>query len=316
MNTIRMIAIALPMAFLLACGDGGGGSTAAPTVNPFASLTGFETIEDSQTTETFQGILSADMTYSVSSVAEANNFGSEQASSCPNSDFCRVPIDDSSWLLISPLTLAGSFNQIGDLSLMERNLVQQPDNRITPIVTQGEVHFARGEFTGTARSNSDANAVEIQTFAGWLDGSVFGTVQTTIGESNPRRQFFSYSLGVPTGSNPGGTGEATWEGAAVASIKADRTFIHGDATITIPDLASADVDVMLDNWRNINNGQAASGVSAISYTDLTLADGSFEGSGDEQVSGRFYGTDHAEVGGHFNTEDLIGAFGGTRQEAQ
>ncbi len=31
MNTIRLIAIALPMTLLLACGGGGGGSAAAPT---------------------------------------------------------------------------------------------------------------------------------------------------------------------------------------------------------------------------------------------------------------------------------------------
>ena len=55
------------------------------------------------------------------------------------------------------------------------------------------------------------------------------------------------------------------------------------------------------------------GMEAISYEDLTLADGAFEGSGNDQVEGRFYGTEHAEVGGFFNTETVTGAFGGTRQ---
>ena len=138
------------------------------------------------------------------------------------------------------------------------------------------------------------------------------SLQITLGESgSEQHRFISYLAGVPATSDPSSTGSATWEGAAVATIKADRTFILGDASITV-DFTNTDVDVTLDDWRGLDN-QTVSSVSAISYEDLTLTDGAFEGSGNDQVEGRFYGTGHTEVGGFFNTEMVTGAFGGTRQ---
>ena len=136
-------------------------------------------------------------------------------------------------------------------------------------------------------------------------------MQTTIGESNPRQRFWSYSFGVPATDNSSATGSATWEGATVASMKDDRTFILGDAEITV-DFTDTTVDLEFRNWRNLDN-QALSSMDAITYDNLTLTDGAFEGFGGEQVEGRFYGTDHAEVGGFFNTMDVTGAFGGRRQ---
>ena len=83
MNTIRMIAIALPMTLLLACGGGGGGggTAAAPTtpagdrnVNPLAGLNVFMSVENSSTIQTIQGINRADGTHLLlSDVYEAGN---------------------------------------------------------------------------------------------------------------------------------------------------------------------------------------------------------------------------------------------------
>ena len=68
MNTIRLIAIALPMTLLLACGGGGGGGTAAaPTIpntpphstgdgNPLAGLDGFMPTTNSSTIRDIQEI--------------------------------------------------------------------------------------------------------------------------------------------------------------------------------------------------------------------------------------------------------------------
>ncbi|MCY4032021.1 MAG: hypothetical protein OXF05_07885, partial [Hyphomicrobiales bacterium] len=171
-----------------------------------------------------------------------------------------------------------------------------------------DVTLARGNLTATFAGSE----LEFQTFAGWMDGSVFGTTQIAIGNTSPQYRFVSYAVGVPATDNPSAAGgSATWEGSAVASIKADRTFILGDAEITV-NFADTNVDLMFDNWRGLDN-QAVSGMSAITYEDLTLTDGAFERSGNEQVEGRFYGTGHAEVGGFFNTETVTGAFGGTRQ---
>ena len=295
------------MTLLLACGGGGGGGAAA--VNP---LTQFRATPNSPSIEAVEEI--ADSTGAnifVSNLIESESFGSERGTVCgggiSGNPSCTVtPPDILDSFVVSPANLT-------DLSFIENDVFfREYSSRISGSATVGDVTLARGQLTGTSQQGSTPLA--FQTFSGWLDGSIFGTIQMSVGESgNERYRFFSYIAGgTSSDSNPTGTGEATWEGVTVATIKADRTFIQGDATITIPDLASADVDITLDNWLGIS-GQRLSSMEAISYEDLTLTDGAFEGSGNDQVQGRFYGTDHAEVGGFFNTADITGAFGGTRQ---
>ena len=322
MNTIRMIAIALPMTLLIACGGGGSSSNTAtrtpttmtpPTdnggggdVNPLAELGRFVSTAGSQTIRDIQEITVTSGVNLLSSHAYADEMlGLVNRASC-NQTLCAIIFDSSLGSFGFQLT-----NSTPNLSFFGDTL-NNTNSQITNGQNVDDVTLARGSLAGT-KTNTP---VEFQTFAGWLDGSIFGTTQTSFGVSGSEQyRFVSYTVGVPTGSNPTTTGSqttpATWEGAVVASIKADRTFILGDAGITV-DFINTNVDLMFDNWRGLDN-QAVSGMSAISYEDLTLANGSFEGSGNEQVQGRFYGTGHTEVGGFFNTETVTGAFGGTRQ---
>ena len=222
-------------------------------------------------------------------------------------------------IAVDEVCLAGSFRPSG----VGGNLVSQTayftngeyTSTSTSGVTVNGATLARGTLTGTRAEGT--TPFEFQSFAGWLNGSIFGTTQIEFGASGSEQyRFISYLTGVPATNNPSASGSetsATWNGTTVASIKADRTFILGDATVTIPDFTNADVDVTLDNWRGLDN-QAVSGMSAIIYRDLDLAGGSFvPNNANEQISGRFYGTGHTEVGGFFNTETVTGAFGGTRQ---
>ena len=344
MNTIRTIAIALPMTLLLACGGGGGGGgTAArtptmtpptnmpgmddmmtPAPNPLANLANFESSTGHASIQTVSGIATttnADLL--TSNVAEVGNFGSEPDINCiPSASVCSVPI------LPNDDTGANLRFQIGtSLTAVVKDISLIPDtdtyffdytSMVTPSLIDNGVTLARGSLTGTRTRDVNSmrvagHPIEVETFAGWLDGSIFGTTQLSLGtSSNEEYRFISYLAGVPATNNPSAAGgSATWEGAAVGSIKADRTFILGDASVTV-NFTDTNVDLMFDNWRGLDN-QAVSGMSAITYNDLTLANGSFEGSGNEQVQGRFYGTGHTEVGGFFNTETVTGAFGGTRQ---
>ena len=208
---------------------------------------------------------------------------------------------------------------IDDLSLVANDSffgTSSYTSMITNGATVGNATLARGRLTGTREA--DDTPLEFETFSGWLSGSVFGTTQIAVGASGNEREqyrFISYSVGVISGSAPSATGtetSATWEGATVATVKADRTFMLGDAGITV-NFTDTDVDLMFDNWRGLDN-QAVSGMSAITYQNLTLntTNGSFR-STDRQVQGIFYGTGHTEVGGYFNTMSVAGAFGGTRQ---
>ena len=347
MNTTRMLAIALPMMLLMACGGGGGGTAAvAPTPmnmpdpmnpptttpptdgggtpNPLANLANFESSTGHSTIQMVSEIATnSNVDLLTSSVAEVGNFGSEENTNCiPSRNVCsvpRLPNDDPTASLRFEIGQS-VVSRVRDVSLIPQASAYffgDYTSMVTAGVSNSNVTLARGNLMGTRvsdeRGMSVAGApIEVQSFAGWLDGSIFGTTQISAGTSGSEEyRFISYLAGVPATDNPSSTGSATWEGAAVASIKADRTFILGDATVTV-NFTDTNVDLMFDDWRGLDN-QAVSGMSAISYEDLTLTGGAFEGSGNDQVQGRFYGTDHAEVGGFFNTADVTGAFGGTRE---
>ena len=346
MNTIRMILVALPMTLLLACGGGGGGS-AAPTTpttmmpppdntpdpnmpptggggtpNPLANLANFESSTGHSTIQMVSEIATkSNVNLLTSNVAEVGNFGSEENTNCiPSANVCavpRLPNDDlTASLRIGQLITS----RVSDISLIPQTpayFFGDYTSMVTAGVSNSNVTLARGNLMGTRVSDEVGRSVagapiEVQSFAGWLDGSIFGTTQISAGTSGSEEyRFVSYLVGVPATANPSSTGSATWEGAAVATVKADRNFILGDATVTV-NFTDTNVDLMFDDWRGLDN-QAVSGMEAITYQNLDITDGTFEGSGNEQVEGRFYGDGHTEVGGFFNTQTVTGAFGGTRQ---
>ena len=304
MNRIRMITIALPVTLLLACGGGGGGGGGAVAVNP---LTTFVEAEDDN--PTIQAVVEIAGEPNVTTGVDLLYSDIDTNTACPADVTCFLSLPGDPGDLIAGINpmASNSFIFFGSSYFAGRSF----DSRVTPSVNVNGATIARGRVTAT-RATDDA-PLTFETFAGWLDDSFFSVTHISIGDSDDRQYRFASNLaGIPATQDPSGTGSATWEGVTVATIKANRTFIRGDATIIIPDLANPDVAVTLDDWRNLDN-QAVSSVSAISYQDLTLTNGSFEGSGNDQVEGRFYGTGHTEVGGFFNTETVTGAFGGTRQ---
>ena len=338
MNIFRLIAIALPMTILIACGGGSGGGTAAapntppttmmpgtddpnmppgtddpnmlPNLNMVLSpLSNFESSTGHASIQAVSGIV-ANATLSLSNAYQSGSLQGQGFPTCfmrVNACFVGLPGVSDQFLSFF------SRRNPEDISLIGKNDYFNNDtytSTSTSSVTANGATLARGNLMGTRAA--DSSPLEVQSFAGWLNGSVFGTTQITVGESGSEQyRFVSYLAGVPNTSNPVSTGSATWEGAAVGSIKADRTFILGEATITV-NFTDTNVDLMFDNWRGLDN-QVVSGMSAITYNDLMLTNGAFEGSGNEQVQGRFYGTGHTEVGGFFNTMTVTGAFGATRQ---
>ena len=214
-------------------------------------------------------------------------------------------------------------------------------SRTSSTATVGGVSFARGSLTATRRH--DNTPLEFQTFAGWLGSGFFKTTQISIGESG-REQYRLYSHYLHHSDHccslepaPSGTGSAIWEGAAVASIKDaaaiedDWSFIRGDATIDIDDLANPDVDLRFDNWHLIN-GRAVS-LPAVIFDGAELGRGNYYHESchpdctgkittggfilqesKRYVVGSFHGANQRGVGGAFETEMLQGAFGAVRQE--
>ncbi|MEG9862918.1 MAG: hypothetical protein V6Z81_10615 [Parvularculales bacterium] len=283
--------------------DGSTSLLGAFKADPAHPLTVFAAAAGSTSLAALQsraGATGVNLVFGGSAEAGAGNFGSEMATTC-FSNTCGVPVNSSS-------NVTFGLSNVSNLSLTTSGITIS-----TSMITQGfaahGVTLARGRSSGTRFTNS----VALETFGGWAAASAFGAVQIAQGAVGSEiHRFTSYTVGVPSGSNPA-AGFATWSGGAVASVKADRTFLRGDATITLDlsDSANPTVDVMLDTWLGID-GTAMSSVAAVSYANLALAGGAFSGTSPQQIEGRFYGTTHSEVGGIFNTATLNGAFGGTR----
>ena len=126
----------------------------------------------------------------------------------------------------------------------------------------------------------------------------------------------SYSYGNSPGTNP--ISNATWTGtmlgidySQVTSSVNQLQPLHGDASIVVEGLGTTPtVDVNFSNVRNLNTGARH---TLFGYSNIPLSNGIFRtGSGTNKIEGTFYGSEHQEVGGHFEQGRIIGAFGGKR----
>ena len=309
MNTIRMIAIALPIMLLIACGGGGsGGSAATPTTRPANPLTVFMPAAGSSSMQAIQAITGTADAKLLLNVYQADDTARvlAQAVSCTSGNNCSFALPS-----IGSVNFALE-NNAPNLSLFNESLGGDPA-QITNGQTFNGVTLARGSLSGMKNNIP----VEFQTFAGWVDGNIFGITQAAIGASGSEQYRFipyevSDSVSTNPAGNPTGTGRAIWEGATVASIKADRTFIRGDANVTIADLSSPSVNVLFDNWHTIN-GQAMSDMEDITYNGLTPDGGIIFDYSNGVFEAVFHGANHTEITGTYNTETIAGAFGAKLQ---
>ena len=147
-------------------------------------------------------------------------------------------------------------------------------------------------------------------YGGWLDHSGFMVEAASDGERVAI--VYGLSIGDDTGTNPT-SGTATWSGVMVgADVSASRTLgnvIQGDADIAV-DFDDVDVDVFFTNIHDLDTGRTRSDMK---WKNIPMADGAFQtGSGGNQIEGRFYGPEHEEVGGIFERDAIVGAFGARR----
>ncbi len=98
-------------------------------------------------------------------------------------------------------------------------------------------------------------------------------------------------------------GSATWEGTMVALDPAHQ-LVRGGARLTITDLATPAVDVVL----------TPDGHAVMTWAALRVTDGGFaaRAAAGDSIRGAFYGPAAEEVGGVFERNQLLGAFGAAR----
>lgn len=136
-------------------------------------------------------------------------------------------------------------------------------------------------------------------YGDWLTDSVFGIVNDTV----------AFSFGASPGTNPIQVGGAEWRGSLVGIDTRSRTRVEGDAMIDIDDFANPDVDIAFTAIEDAR-GRAR---DDLHWQDVPVAQGAFQAQGAAgSIEGRFYGSDHGEVGGIFERSRLLGAFGASR----
>ncbi|MCY4419661.1 MAG: hypothetical protein OXC42_00125 [Gammaproteobacteria bacterium] len=89
-------------------------------------------------------------------------------------------------------------------------------------------------------------------------------------------------------------------------------YVTGDAHISVRIGDQVMVDVRLSDLANVSTGQTYGDVI---FDDLVVTDGQFSRyhADDDRLSSVFYGPNHEEVGGVFeSTEGLLGSYGGRK----
>ena len=349
MSVFRLIAITLPMTALIACGGGGG---TAMTGTPTTMIPGTEgpTTIPPVTTPTIMPPTSSNPqtlpSYLVTDLAVARtNAGGAAPESMTYSDIVsafRTRATDADTLQFSDITLRGlagigneidsncsgtsctptvanigtltfSLDEIYDSSLIGNVGLEGYNIESQVVMVDGNATLVQGR--GAARQ-SDGTTLTFQSYAGWLDGGVFGTESITVTENtNTANYFANYSFGDTSGTNPTGMGRAVWNGVFVGINRAASGEAgipaQGDVTVDIDDLSAPDVDVRFSNIILIDR-DSRSGGRSFTLSDIPLSDGTFESTNGE-IKGSFYGDNHEEVGGVILDINWSGAFGATRQ---
>ena len=114
------------------------------------------------------------------------------------------------------------------------------------------------------------------------------------------------------------TGSTSGIGLAIARAMAAEganVMLHGLAD---PDAARAlcnefeadyDVDVAFTKIYNLDDRSA---LADMNWTGIAVTGGAFAATSAGTIEGRFYGPDHEEVGGVFERNEVLGAFGAAR----
>lgn len=148
-------------------------------------------------------------------------------------------------------------------------------------------------------------------YGAWLEQQFFGVIQATWSGTvegariDGLETVYGFSIGDESGSNPM-QGSATWDGLMIGVHVDQPTEEVTGRTQATYSFAEQTMDVQMTN---LTRGHAD-----MSWEDLRVSQGRFSaGSDADSIAGSFYGDTHQEVGGVFERNQLIGAFGAKRK---
>lgn len=181
--------------------------------------------------------------------------------------------------------------------------------------------------TDTLRTEYVEVDTDMLSYEGWMQYSMFGAELNTITHGiinygdyqqvlTGERYGLAHSSGMATDTNPV-DGSATWTGVVIGGRISQSASVgigvRGHATLAY-DFMNENIDVFLTNIQNsrpeVDGRQIYPNMT---WQNLPVRDGRFGADFDDPtLEGRFYGPNHEEVGGIFERNQIIGAFGAKR----
>lgn len=311
-SRIFVSAIVFSLTLLVACGGGGSSGTALQPL-PTAINAGSARMvvdgslpPDMTTTEIERALQSMSVTADtllISDIVSLSGVRANGGVSCTgractgsvNSDTIRFSLDDF------------------DGNLGVNNEVLDADNRSLAgyneeyrlVMTDEGVTLGQKRSAGWMGNES----FQFQSYGGWIENNVFAVqYETATGGAETLTWLTSYSFGKESGLNPTGNVAAiTWEGVMVGMNTETGHFVHGDAGIVYV-IGVNTLNALFSDIKNLSDG---SDVGRVVFQSVMPTNGNFE-SANGEIKGSFYGTNHEEVGGVFNKDNIIGAFGAMR----
>lgn len=336
-----MIAIALPMTLLLACGGGGGGGTVAvgtpttmtpndpntpPTTNDPNTPPIMVRLEDLPT-----ALITNPATARSRVTGSAQPSTSLDSSQIQNMFRSRATGMDglvtSDAYVISPAMPSGMDTSSNSINLDGTTFTTSLNNVATDIGNRFGLIGVRSEYSlvmvhqgatlaqhRAAGRNDDSDVFEYLSYGGWFANSAFSVDMLTINDdSNESSALIGVSYGDATGSRPTRYQSGVlgiWNGVIAGINKNDGDIIQGGFQIEV-DIASSMANINFINIVNITDGNT---LQDMLWSVSIATEGTFSSTTGGDIDGTFYGTEHTEVGGTFNRDNIIGAFGGTRRQ--
>ena len=173
------------------------------------------------------------------------------------------------------------------------------------------------------RTSTEEFDVLVDTLIGSLQfgsfgiGRAFGTDPARGGLLLPLDLPTPFSIGEPAGTNPS-EGLLFWSGSAFArDVSGTGTHGHavvGEVEVSIASYADPRANLSFFDLVDLSTGASR---AEFGWTDVPVQDGAFSaGHESDAVRGRFFGQSHIGVGGIFQSNELIGAFGAQREHPE
>ena len=335
MNTIRMIAIALPIMLLLACG-GGGSSGGATAVAPTTPMTGNPNppADDGNgmpiTPQPLPSFLFTDANLSSLRTLTGGSEVTPAMTSAQIEQTLQMRANAASRLIFSDIfegsgtqdvtcsgtTCSGSLSGGTNIEFSLGNFENGPEINDQALTGYNEEYVAvmtdSGVTLGQRRAaGRDGNTnFEFQSYGGWLSDNIFAIqFEKVINGSDTVDYFTAYSFGKESGSNPQGIiGLANWSGVMVGMHTGTNQPVQGDIILAFIGNANT-VSLTVANIKNL---VTEADISQFTQTSIPVTNGRFA-TGNGDIRGSFYGDEHGTVGGILNRNSILGAFGAVRE---